>query len=499
MNFILKLLTPNPLAIFFIILVSIPKRLILPLSGIFAFNYDQGRDFLAVSKIIYEKDLVLIGQTTGLQGVFYGPWWYYFLAPLIFIAGGDPQKVALFFAFIGVMTVVATYLLLKTLTDNLLISFGLSFVSATSILWMLGPIHIWNPTLTPLLLTFFIYMLHLIAKNPKPLYFFILGISAFLTIDTTASFGFPLAIFLLISPFIFKKTLMRREYIFVFLGAFTILMPRIIFEVRNNWLITKSLISFLTNPPLRIHQTPIYERLISRLEQFLRIFSEGFTREIKIIGLILFLVIIAILIKIVLSKTYLKLKQDFVFLYLSSLFTFSLIFFVIYPTDVWDYYLVGIPTVVLVIIAKILSYANENKNLSRLVLFILGSLIILNFRSNLLPPYRSSWGGDGGTYNNEKSVIDYIAQQKPQSYSIYAYSPAIFDYSFDYLIYWYERRKLLEKPKERQNLMYLIIREASSKGYLKSGWYGDKTRDKTKIIESKSFNGDLLLEKHLSE
>src|SRR3989338_751022 len=101
MNFHLKLLTPNALAIFFILLVSLPKRLILTSNGIFAFNYDQGRDFLAVSKIIYEKDLVLIGQTTGLQGVFYGPWWYYFLAPLIYVFGGDPQKVAIALALFG--------------------------------------------------------------------------------------------------------------------------------------------------------------------------------------------------------------------------------------------------------------------------------------------------------------------------------------------------------------------------------------------------------------
>jgi len=123
-------------------------------------------------------------------------------------------------------------------------------------------------------------------------------------------------------------------------------------------------------------------------------------------------------------------------------------------------------------------------------------LIILNLKSNLLPPYSVDWQGDGGTYNNEKSVVDYISQQNPHDYSVYAYSPAIFDYPFDYLIYCYERRGLLEKPKDRQNLMYLIIREASSKKYLTSGWYGDKTRDKTEVVDKAEFPGDLLVEKH---
>ena len=479
-----------------IFLISLPKRLIFPFNNLFAFNYDQGRDFLAVSKIIYEKDLTLIGQTTGLQGVFYGPWWYYFLAPLIYVFGGDPQKVAIALALFGAITVVATYLLLKTLTNNSLISFALSIVVAISNLWMFGPVHIWHPSITPLLLIVFVYILHKIVSHPKPLYYFALGIVAFLAIDTSASFGFIFAIYLLISPFIFKKQLLRKEYLLVLLGAFLILSPRLIFEFKNNFLISKSVISILTNPPLHFHQISIYERLTERPLQYLRIIAEGFTRNVEIIGLVFIVAVMLMLIKTLLGKTYLKIRQDFIFLYLVYLIVITLIFFTIYPASVWDYYLVGMPTIFLVLIAKILGYASKNRNLKRYVFVILGSLIILNIRSNLLPPYTANWQGDGGTYNNEKKVVDYISEQNPHNYSVYAYSPAIYDYPFDYLIYWYGRREILEKPKDHQSLMYLIIREASTKKYLTTGWYGDKTRDKTEVIDRAEFPGDLLVEKH---
>ena len=92
--------------------------------------------------------------------------------------------------------------------------------------------------------------------------------------------------------------------------------------------------------------------------------------------------------------------------------------------------------------------------------------------------------------------MDYIASQNPQNYTFYAYSPAIFDYPFDYLVYWYNRRGLLENPKKNQNIMYLVIREESSKKYHKGGWYGDKTRDKTVVLTRKEFPGDLVVEKH---
>lgn len=165
--------------IIWVFIAALPRRLIFPLKGLFAFNYDQGRDFLAVSKIIWEKDLVLIGQTTGLHGIFYGPWWYYFLAPVVFVSGGDPQKVAIFFAFLGILSIVALYLLLRVLTNNIIISLMLATIASFSNLWMFGSTSVWNPSLTPIFLMISIYAVHKITKNLNPYLFFIYGVSIF--------------------------------------------------------------------------------------------------------------------------------------------------------------------------------------------------------------------------------------------------------------------------------------------------------------------------------
>ena len=92
--------------------------------------------------------------------------------------------------------------------------------------------------------------------------------------------------------------------------------------------------------------------------------------------------------------------------------------------------------------------------------------------------------------------MDYLALQKPQDYSLFAYSPAIFDYPFDYLVFWYTKRGILEKPRDNQKIMYLIIRDDSDHTYLLRGWYGDKTKDKTQVIQRKEFPGNLILEEH---
>src|SRR3990167_4872729 len=468
------------LGIIWIFLAAIPRRLLFPLNGLFAFNYDQGRDFLAVSKIIWEKDLVLIGQTTGLPGIFYGPWWHYFLAPVVFVSGGDPQKVAIFFAFLSVLSIVALYFLLKVLTNNIIISLMLATIASFSNLWMFGSPHIWNPSLTPIFFMISIFALHKMASGASPFHFLIYGLSVFLAIDTTASFGALLFIFFIISPVLFKKLLFKKQFLFALLGAFIILFPRILFDLRNNFLITKSLVTYFANPKVYGDKLPVFERSVSLLEQMLRILAEGFTDGNKALAIAFIALILSVLLVLLKKNKRIRssFKKDFIFLYLSSLLLATIIFFIIFPDNVWDYYLVALPTLFILIVGVLLV------------------LIFLNFRTDLIPPYQVKWQGDGATYINEKKVMDYITSQNQHDFSFFAYTPAIFDYPFDYLILWYSKRGIIKVPQANQQIMYLVIREASTGKYHSSGWYGDKTRDKTEVVDKEEFPGDLLIEKH---
>jgi len=189
--------------------------------------------------------------------------------------------------------------------------------------------------------------------------------------------------------------------------------------------------------------------------------------------------------------------RDSILLYgLFLLFAF-LVGFSVFPDRVWDYYLVGLPIIITVIISRIMARAFDTKNLRLIVILFLIILVVLNFNRGLVSPFKISWEGDGASYRNQKKVMDYIASLNPRSYSLYAYSPAIFDYAFDYLVFWYTKKSLLEEPKYGQNLMYLIIRDDPDHTYLLRGWYGDKTKDNTTLVERKTFPGDLVVEKHL--
>ena len=69
----------------------------LNINSLLAFHYDQGRDALVIWDLIHNGKLFLIGPTTGLAGVFRGPFYYYLIAPFYLIAGGNPVIPAIFF------------------------------------------------------------------------------------------------------------------------------------------------------------------------------------------------------------------------------------------------------------------------------------------------------------------------------------------------------------------------------------------------------------------
>ena len=74
-----------------ILILVIAVGAFLRLQGVFtnsfAFTYDVGRDMLALWNIAIVHKIPLIGPIIGgnsasdLPGIFYGPWWYYFLTP----------------------------------------------------------------------------------------------------------------------------------------------------------------------------------------------------------------------------------------------------------------------------------------------------------------------------------------------------------------------------------------------------------------------------------
>ncbi len=477
------------MALAIILVIAALLRIPLVAQGFFSFTFDQGRDLLAVSEIVKTHKIPLIGPTTGLQGIFYGPWWYYFLVPLFLIAKGNPTGITLAFSVLGIINVFLSFVLIKKITGSDIAALGVSFITAMSQVFLTSSSQIWSPSLVLPLMLLYVYSLVKIFEQHSKLWFLLLGLSSAAVMESGAAFGIVLIISTILAFTFFSKDFFQKFILFFLFGLVIIFFPRIIFESRHNFLITKSAIIWLNHPRVFQEKLNIAQRFLVRIDLFDLNLAQTFTRSNKFLTIV---PLSAIVLSLIASK--LKIFEKKIFKFLGVVTFFILLVFTLYPDTLWDYYLVGLPQISLTLfgisIAFLLSYAKK------LALFILTLTIILGFDTKLLSPFSIIWLGDGATYRNQKQVLDYIASQKPQNYSFYAYTPAIFDYPFDYLVYLYTKRGLIEKPKDMQKSFYLVIRDQSNKKYFTQGWYGDKTRDKTQVVDKKEFPGDLLLEKH---
>jgi len=224
------------------------------LTNSFAFTYDVGRDMLALWSITVVHKLPLIGPILGgnsagdLPGIFYGPWWYYMLTPFFILSFHDPRGIALLMSIVGILTILVGFYFGKKIGGNYL---GLIFASLASVSGVLISLssQIWNPNIAPLFVLFVLLLLNHIfetGKKGKLLSYFLLGLLLTLIMDLQIVFGillFP-AIFIALIVAGRKKIAIKNFVVFI-LGSLIILAPRIFFDLRHQFLMTKALIAFV--------------------------------------------------------------------------------------------------------------------------------------------------------------------------------------------------------------------------------------------------------------
>lgn len=462
--------------------------------GNFAFAYDQGRDLLEAAKIAFEGNLTLIGPTTGLPGIFYGPWWYYFLAILVFISGGNPTFVAIVFSFLGFLTILTLFFFLLSLTRSFLISIFFSYISLVSKMWMLAPTLIWSPTLVPISMILLFFSFLKTVNTQKIQYFFLYGLASQLILNGEVAYGVMVTLWQVMSVLVFRKSLLNVRLFYAVFGIFVAWVPQILFEFKNNFLETRAVISYINEPKVYGEHFGIFTRFVQRLNTATELVSQSYFSANKTFAILFLLYII--LSSIFVYKNIKNRSIKALVSYIGMFLLFSLGFFTLFQDRVWDYYLIGIPITITIYTALIFYETLKTKYLKFITYAFFITIFLSNIPLSIFESFDEKRAIDGGAYLNAKRVMDYITSQKPTEYSYYVFSPAIFDPPFDYLFYWYQRQGLIEEPKNGKDTFYLIIREYSSNKYSTGGWYGDKTKDRSQILEKKDFIGDFVLEKH---
>jgi len=420
------------------------------------FYYDQGRDALVAAEILSFTNLPAIGPTTGLSGIFLGPFWFYFIAPFYLLGNGNPAIAAMFVGLVDSLSIFLLYFLGKEFFDKktgLIAAFlwAVSYYLVRSARWFSNPSPV--PFFT-LLLLFGLSQWLINKKNQwLPIIFTCLAIVTQLE-AASAVFYYPAILIMVLRFKINLKKLLSQKYFWLGLGIFLLfLAPQGLFELKNNFLMTKNLLGFFTG---RVNSDsgkswaiPTISVITQRINYY---YGTFFTKIDPNLVLARFLAVgwlLALLVLFFKSKDKKALNLSLIFLFTPLI---ALLFFIGNYGNLYDYYLTGFFPIFVILLSFVLA------KLHWLVLILF--IIFFAWQNGKLDYYYLIAGVDGPTHvslGNQIQIIDWICQDhKSQEFNVDTYVPPVIPYAWDYLWQWYGAKINCQPSEERRNLLYTV-------------------------------------------
>lgn len=434
-------------------------------SGSIAFWYDPARDLLAGLDNL--KKLTLIGPTSGIPGLFYGPYWIWMLSIGLLISH-DPRIVAFIVAALPYFIILP--FVFYTLSS--VVGRGSAVIGWSLFMLAYGgySVQLWNPHPAPLLifiaLTLLVFMPQKIKTIYDGAYIILTGFIAGLLVQFHISLGIAVVsgmILYQLADYIVqcikqKKKGIILSYIVIFClfvgGIFISALPFFIFEIRHGFNQIQTIITTLVTPHSVVGVTGISDG------QIISFFIERYSRLISLPLLASVCIGIITIAVYVYERRNNKSKSN---PYISRIFQIStfigvwvLIVYLSSRNPVWDYHFIGVEVLFVFLLIALISRA-------RILLYIYGVIVIYMASMSLhslyqeakLDPIRLT------SLATKEYVVEKIFKDAPDSnFAIIAYNPAIYTYDYDYLIQWIakeEKRDLPVKDSEQVDIVYLIF------------------------------------------
>lgn len=205
------------------------------------FIYDQGRDAWVFDKILHGHP-VLVGPTSGLSGFFLGPLWCYLGLPGYILFNGNPYGICIWYIFISCLALPLfwwlAHKLFATKWQAVFAAFALALIPGS----LTASLMIWNPLISVPLMAATVFCFFR-ARASSSTFWLSLG---FFSLALTLQSEFAYAIFLIIPLFFLipwiKKSSNFKDFIAVIISIGVTLVPQLLFEVRNHFLMTQTLL-----------------------------------------------------------------------------------------------------------------------------------------------------------------------------------------------------------------------------------------------------------------
>lgn len=349
------------------------------LNDFVTFLGDQGRDAIIMRRIVTLEHFPAIGAPSSIGQIYLGPFYYYLIAPFLFLFKFNPIGMAVGVAILSIIGIIAAYYVIKkeVNTQTAIIFLILATFSA---------VHIdlsrfsWNPNLLPLFSFFTLYFFYKFISTAKFNFVYCILFGAFFSFSfqlhhLSGLIVIPLAI-VVIERLLKHKMSLRHIYGVSFsIVSFTFFSaPLIIFDLRHDFLNTRNLIKLFTGNKISGSSSPLTQLLETVNSFFINTFKLDTPQYIS---LVLFILSIALVI-------YLYRKKDIpLLIFINSLqFFFFVIGFSFLNSPRHPHYYGSVYFSFFLLLAFICSKLWGKNLYSRsLVTLLIGLYIFLNIRS----------------------------------------------------------------------------------------------------------------------
>lgn len=454
------------------------------------FYFDQGRDALVVWDLWHKGKLFLIGPTTGLAGIFRGPYYYYLTAPFYLIGKGNPLFPSVFLIFTSVIAVAFIYYLgvkiqgrVTGIIAAILASFSYYIVWASR--WLSNP--------APMLLfsMILVWAMLKVSEGKKwgwPVIALISGLSLFSFGSAGELFYFPAILIFLILQW---KNRPDKKNLILSTALFTLtFLPLVLFDIKHDGILRTNMVNTFVGE--KSFTLPFGSLFKSRNKSYFDIFttklfhSRGKREIVALWGLGLSFVLFL--------PSLLKNKKTKIILILLISPLVGLYFYQGNYMVLYDYYMTGYYLIFILLAAVVLGKIWSHKLGMLLVacfmyLFIVNNYDVLHVKLN----DKSNSPGSIALVNQLESVDWIFDSAKGEIFNVDVYVPPVIPYSYDYLLLWQGTKRCGENlcgltTKENVKRIYTLYEKDFDHPERLQAWM-DRQDGIGKAVEETSFGG----------
>lgn len=485
-----KFVSPAILVLIFFIGFLLRSQEVI--SNNYLFLKDQGRDMLDVKAIVLDHKPTLIGPYTGLQGIFQGPLYYYFLAIPTAISRGDPIGPMIFILLINLFSIVMGYIIGKKFFSEitgLLAAFLISVSPGAAA----AATFIWSPHLLVPLISLYIFFLLYWRQKPSIARFSVLAVCIGLFYHAEMAFAVPLT---MATAVLFSFLLSRKKYISygaVFLSIILVfLSPLIIFDFKHDHISSRSFMALLSGHTQGLADSFAPFRMIigDHLYRFGTILDSSFMINNPVIGYFSALFIL-------LSVWFLIFHRD---RYLTVLILLPALFYgayLLYPFGITHWYLIGLFILFPVIMGIFLGKLTVNR-IGKSVVLIVILLLTQNAAIRIQKLYTHYDDGGTAKIKGKLAAIDVIYQDSGgRPFNLLVFTPVVLTDAYDYLLWWHGLKTYGYLPgKEIKQTFYLLAEPDPGKPWSYKGWMETVIKN-GKVIWTKELPTGFVIEKRI--